>query len=188
VTMDGHYVLIQETSSERNAAGGAQKQKTSIHVSITVAQDPQIVQNLRIGKNTVSGIGAQLKIKLSDDSGNPIAGASITEHNKQEGVQNPDSIKTDSDGSIRDWIIKAGPAVSMPGTSDDLKDYANTHPITVTSTQTLTVDVDKASYEITWTRTLTNVDSGGKLNNKLNSHGVNFTVTWTNPQVKAVSR
>jgi hypothetical protein len=146
------------------------------------------VQNLRIGKNTVSGIGAQLKIKLSDDSGNPIAGASITEHNKQEGVQNPDSIKTDSDGSIRDWIIKAGPAVSMPGTSDDLKDYANTHPITVTSTQTLTVDVDKASYEITWTRTLTNVDSGGKLNNKLNSHGVNFTVTWTNPQVKAVSR
>src|ERR1700683_5326452 len=88
----------------------------------------------------------------------------------------------------KDWVIRAGPSASLPGKCADLKDYVNSHPITVTSTQTLTVAAADASYEVTWTRTLTNVCADGKLNTKTNSHGVNFTVTWTSPKIKGVSR
>jgi hypothetical protein len=188
VTINGRHVLIPEETPERRATGGTQTQKSPIRVSVTTAQEPQIVQNLRLGKNSVTGIGAQLKIRLSDERGKPLAGISVSENNKQGGVQNPDTIKTDSDGTIKDWVIRAGPSASMPGNAADLKDYVNTHPITVTSTQTLTVAADDASYEVTWTRTLTNVGADGKLNTRPNSHGVNFTVTWTSPQIKAVSR
>jgi hypothetical protein len=126
-------VLIAEGTPQQKATGGTPAEKSPIRVSVTTAQEPQIVQNLRLGKNSVTGIGAQLKIRLSDESDKPLAGISVSENNKQEGVQNPDIIKTDSDGNIKDWVIRAGPSASMPGNTADLKDYVNTHPITVTS-------------------------------------------------------
>jgi hypothetical protein len=149
VTIDGRHVLIAEGTPEQKATDSTQTEKSAIRVSVTTAQEPQIVQNLRLGKNSVTGVGAQLKIRLSDESGKPLAGVSVSENNKQGGVQNPDTIKTDSDGAIKDWVIRAGPSASMPGNAADLKDYVNSHPITVTSTQTLTVAAADASYEVT---------------------------------------
>jgi hypothetical protein len=53
----------------------------------------------------------------------------------------------------------------------------------MTSTQKLTVTVGNQSYQVTTTRTLSNVNSDGSLKTTLNSHGVNTTFSMTTPVV-----
>lgn len=143
------------------------------------------MENLKLGDKTMTGVGAQLNISLTDKSGSPLSG-SVTESNKEGGMQNPGSV-TLTNGAFKDYVGKFGDASKMPGTVADLKDYVTTNPITVTSTQTLNISAGKASYQASWTRTLSNVDANGKLNTTFNSHGMNFTIKWTDPVIKAIS-
>jgi hypothetical protein len=41
-------------------------------MSVSVSQEPQIMENLKVGDKTETGVGAQLNITLTDKSGNPI--------------------------------------------------------------------------------------------------------------------
>ncbi|MGA7683832.1 MAG: RHS repeat-associated core domain-containing protein, partial [Terriglobales bacterium] len=164
--------------------GEAQNQNP-INMSVSVSQEPQIMENLKLGDKTMTGVGAQLNISLTDKNGSPLSG-SVTESNKEGGMQNPGSV-TLTNGAFKDYVGKFGDASKMPGTVADLKDYVTTNPITVTSTQTLNIRAGKASYQATWTRTLSNVGANGKLNTTFNSHGMNFTIKWTDPVIKAIS-
>jgi hypothetical protein len=149
-----------------------------------VTKEPQIFENLQLGKENVTGVGAQLGITFTDSSGKPLAGASVTEKNSPAGLENPGAVTTNSKGTINDYVLKAGPSASMPpGGVAGLKDFVTTNPITVKTTQTLTITAGKQSYQATYTRTLTNVGANGKLNTNFNSHGVNFTISFTKPVI-----
>ena len=156
-----------------------------INMWVTIAQEPHIEQNLKLGDKTVTGVGAQLEIVLTDQSGNPLSG-SVTESNQQGGIQNPNAVPL-TQGYFKDWVGKFGDASTMPGTVADLKAFVTTNPITVTSTQTLTISSGKSSYQAIWTRTLSNVDANGKLKTTFNSHGMNFTIKWTAPVIRQIS-
>jgi len=150
-----------------------------------------MVQDVHLGNNYVTGVGAQLTIGFTDSNGKPLAGASVTEQNSPAGLANPGAITTNSKGEFPDWLIR-GKANSEPNalskaglTMEVLKNAATSTPITMVTTQTLTITAGKTSYKATWTRTLSNVGANGKLNTTFNSHGVNFTITWTKPVITA---
>ncbi len=158
-------------------------------MAVTVSQEPQMVQDVHLGNNYVTGVGAQLTITFTDSSGKPISGASVTEQNSPAGVANPGAITTNSKGQIQDWVIR-GKAASEPNaltkaglTMEGLKNAATSTPINMVTSQTLTITAGKASYKATWTRTLSNVDAKGNLSKTFNSHGVNFSITWTKPVI-----
>jgi hypothetical protein len=136
----------------------------------------------------VTGVGTKLAISLTDRSNNALLG-SLTESNKEGGMQNPNAVPL-TNGSFEDWVGKFGDASRIPADlkdPSDLKDYVNTNAITVTSTQTLNVSAGKASYQVTWTRTFSNVGANRELNTTFNSHGVNFTIKWTDPVIREIS-
>ena len=85
-------------------------------MSVSVSREPQSVQNLKLGDKTLTGVGAQLQITLTDSSGKPLAGASVTDSNKEGGLQNPGAITTNSQGAFKDWVGKFGDASKMAGT------------------------------------------------------------------------
>lgn len=180
VTIDHRHVLIHDHAQTAAHA------REPIKVSVSVLKEPQVVTNLSLGKRKVSGVGAQLRIEILDANGKPLIGAAVTESNEQGGLQNKSEIKTGTDGSIDDWIMRGGPSATMPGTPALLRGYVNSHPITVTSTQTLTISSDAQSYQVTWTRVLTNIVPGGKLSTARNKHGVNFSVSWTKPVIRTL--
>jgi RHS repeat-associated protein len=177
-------VTPDTTGSATGAAAllGAQTCGSGICLSVTEVQESQVVENLKLNNNTVTGVGAQLQISLIGGDGKPLSG-SATESNAEGGLQNPNAVPL-VQGSIRDWIGKFGDASKNPGTLQDLKDYVTTNPISVTSNQTLTINTANSTYQIKWTRTFSNVDNKGNLNETFNSHGMNFNSTWTTPVIK----
>jgi RHS repeat-associated protein len=177
--------IVKSGAGETPADEGILAPENPINMSVTIAQEPHIEQNLKLGDKTLTGVGAQLEIGLTDKSGNPLSGP-MTESNKEGGVQNPNAVPL-TQGYFKDWVGKFGDASTMPGTVADLKAYVTTTPITVTSHQTLTVSSGKSSYQVTWTRTLSNVDASGKLNTTFNSHGMNFAIKWTAPVIRQIS-
>jgi hypothetical protein len=140
-------------------------------MSVEVSEKPGIHQNVDLGDGkSRTVVGAQLKVTLTDSKGKPISG-SVKESNKEGGSQNPNAIPLSSQGTFKDWVGKSAPSsVSLEHIQEDIDSG-----ITVTSTQTLTIKTGGSTYQADWTRTLTNVDSKGKVGD--------LGITWTDPVI-----
>jgi hypothetical protein len=116
------------------------------------------------------------------------AGFDLSVSHPPGGLENPNPVKTDKTGTITDYVGKVGDSATMPpGGVSGPKRYVNNNPITVKSTQTLTITAAGHTYQATYTRTLTNVGADGKLNTTLNSHGVNFfPISATTPVITTI--
>jgi hypothetical protein len=172
-----------------------QQQQPPISVKIT-APAPDIVVDLKANDKYLSGVGTEMKIQVLDNKGNPLNGATFTESNvvKAGGtgnlVQNSRTGTTDSSGTISDVVMRGVVSSDKKGDPDgpsreEIKDHVNTTPYNTTTEQTLTVTTSEGrAFTITFQRTLSNAGSDGKLNEKLNANGVNYTFSYTAPVVK----
>lgn len=173
----------QQNQSQQNQP---QRQSAPLNVAVSIVVYPQILEDIQLGGLFWTGVGTVLEVTFTDGNGNPVTGASVSETNKPPGAENPNPVKTDAKGTMPDVVMKGG-ASKAPGglekaggTKEGLRQYATTHPIISKSTQTLTVVTqDHRSYTVTWTRTLSNVDSKGNLNTIFSGLGVNFAISWT---------
>ena len=129
----------------------------------------------------------KIEIILTDASGKPLAGASVTESNTSlDGSKTQENTKTiiaNSSGAIQDCICKGGITTTpQKRTSDEAREHYNNTALTFKSTQVLTVKIGNETYTATWTRTLSNVGNDGRLNTQMNSKGVNYVYTHTDPK------
>jgi hypothetical protein len=97
-------------------------------MSVSVSKESQIMENLKLGDKTMTGVGAQLEMTLTDKGGNPISG-SVTESNKEGGMQNPGAV-TLTNGSfqglrweVRGRIENAGHGCGPEGLRHYKSDY-----------------------------------------------------------------
>jgi hypothetical protein len=174
-----------ETYAESSAQGTQiAAQKAAVNVSVTVVAGPEVLTDTKIDNGVYfTGVGALIQFTFTDANGKPIVGASVTESNTtgdgSTPVQNPNTLKTDKTGSISDCVCfglhSADPHAfaNSEGTVSGLTEAVNSTGISRTTFQTLTISVGKNSYNVKWTKTLSNVDSRGHLNTTLNSNGVN---------------
>jgi hypothetical protein len=191
--LDGHEQQIAQAAAgyctdsalgSCNPLSTAQSPGTAqgLHVKVTVEDpDPDVVSF-----KDKTGIGVLVTYTFTDDSGKPIVGASVKEENTvSDGgtiKENQKTLKTDKDGTIPDAIIKGGSSATAPSVAV-IKEHSNNNPINMSNTQTMTVTVGNKSYQVTTTRTLSNVNSDGSLKTALNSHGLNTTFTPGKPEV-----
>jgi RHS repeat-associated protein len=190
--LDGHKLDLQsntvacatggsESCDAQQAAAQSAGTAQNLNVKATAEGEPDVVS---FGGKT--GIGVLVTYTFTDGNGKPIEGASVKEENtvSDGGTihQNPDPVKTSKDGTVSDAVIKGGKSATAPSPSV-IKEHSNSNPINMTSTQKLTVTVGNQSYQVTTTRTLSNVNSDGSLKTTLNSHGVNTTFSMTTPVV-----
>lgn len=170
--------------------------KGPLNVTVTVAPAKAYVDR-KLPNGYFTGVASEITVKFTDSNDKPIVGASVQERNKR--VTGSASIteregpaKTDSNGEITD-IVGAGGVEDKPKDfgniprdklEKDMAEVTNETELNRTSQQTLTVTTpDAKSYEVTWQRTISNVKDG-KLNQNLNTNGVNVVVTYTEPVVK----
>jgi hypothetical protein len=143
-----------------------------------------------------TGVSSKITITLTDANDKPLPGATITETNKKVTggtvgiVENKSTVVTTSKGTLQDFVAVGkntdGPDFGKEGeTVEDFKEAINNTEINSTTEQTLTVTTaDRKSFQVTYQRTVTNVGSDGKLNEKTNANGVNVSVTATTPVIK----
>jgi hypothetical protein len=174
-----------------------------VTVNVT-AETPHIIENQKTSDGQYkSGVGTILTIKFSDSKG-PMAGMPVKESNTPSGsgklVENPNAVPTNSNGEIKDVVMRAVVSDSKPVNITDksseeapshqeLRDHVNETPYNSSSTQTLTFTTNDSkgkpcTCQATYDRTLSNTDSKGKLNTQNNSQGVNYQYSNTQPVVK----
>jgi RHS repeat-associated protein len=186
--------LIDEESQEKEEKD-IQLQQQLINVKIEVSPAQVFVNEKLPDGRYLTGVGSKLTITITDANNKPLAGATVTETNKRvegsgEIIENKGVVTTNSEGQLQDYVVKGkvtdGPGFGKQGeTVEDFKNAINETKINSTTEQTLTVkDADGSVYQITYRRSITNIDSNGNLVKNVNENGVNVTVTATTPVVK----
>ena len=132
--------------------------------------------------NPVVFVGGRLEITLTDAQGKPVSGTA-QEHNKIESNlgltknENPKPVDLTKSGGV----IKDSVGVSAPrGTTDKHVQDDIDMGIVWNNTQTLVIITPSGTYNAVWTRTLTNMNSRGKVAGDLD-------LTWTAPTITRVS-
>jgi hypothetical protein len=169
---------------------------SNVKISVKVVAEPQMMQNAKLGPDTYfSGVAGSLDIKFTDNKSAPIAGMTVKESNTNSAgkmVENPNPVKTDSKGVIADVVGKGFTESTPTQTAASVqqgKEVLTSTPVNDPTTQTLTftttgADGQPCTCQATYSRTLTNIDSNGNLSTTNNSHGVNYTLTTTQPVVR----
>jgi RHS repeat-associated protein len=198
------YSYVRNNSLAKNDPDGhcpSDDGCSGVTVKVT-AETPHMIENQKIGNDYKSGVGTTLTIKFSDSKG-PMSGVSVKESNTTGSgklVENPNSVKTNSSGEIKDVVMRSVVSDTKPvditnkSTEDapshqELADHVNSTPYNSTTTQTLTFDTtdskgQSCTCQATYDRTLSNTDSKGNVNAQNNSQGVNYNYSNTQPVVK----
>ena len=160
-------------------------------VTATPDAPPHVIVNQKIGDQYKSGVGTTVTIQFSDKNG-PLTNMPIKESNTSRSsgnqIENPNPVNTNSEGKIKDVVMKAVASESDPNdspSSTEVRDYVNSHPLPLSSTQTLLFSpAGGQTCEAIIERTLSNTDANGTINSKTNSQGVNFNLSITKPVVR----
>ena len=133
-----------------------------------------------------SGPIAGLSVKETPTTKDNLTGQSVPT------IANKEPAKIDLLGAISDKItatlrVDDAPHTFTPEDASALQKDAASVPYDRTTDQTLTFSMGKQTCQCTYSETLSNVDSQGKLNTQTNSEGTNFTFTTTKPVVQRVA-
>jgi len=166
------------------------------NVNVQVDSAPHVMTNVPLSKGqSVSGVGTTTTITLTNSNGTPAAGVPVKESpttkndltgKATNAMSNPQTVPTSSQGTIKDIVMQ--PATSIPISAEDasiIGQVVSEAPLSKTTSQTLTFPGQGCTCQATYSETLSNVGSSGKLN-PMNSTGTNVTLTVTTPTVKQI--
>jgi RHS repeat-associated protein len=169
----------QQTGGNRGAQPAPQKPpEPQIKVAVTYEKAPGILYDEKVDGKEITGPGTVIVITLTDKDGKPLQGTGT------ESISNPGVVTAttpftlNSQGALRDTIIRGRPADRFASKAEAESFYQH-FPINTTQQQTLTITSGKNTYQVAWTRTLSNLGADGK-------PGGNVTFTWTTPKVTIV--
>jgi len=167
-------------------------------VTVTKSTDPRTVNgtepraNIPLPDGTyATSIVAPLTITVTDESGKPLEGLTVTETNKvieaEPGLtfkENTRSVTTDSNGSFNDLVFGNATISEEPVSAKDAKDIIDKQVesrVKVVTEQTLTISASGQGVIATavYQRTITNLDDRGNRRPATNSagrHVNNFSV------------
>lgn len=192
--LDGHFQNTQVSAGNQRdcatpgigsgscgAGFAATYSASALYVSAPKEEETDIV---KFGDST--GVGVMTTYSMMTGDGKPVADASVKETNtvSDDGKVTERNIaaKTDKKGQLSDVVMKGGKtSTALP--PPVLTVLSNRNPINMTNTQKLTLEVGDKSYQVTTTRTLSNVNADGSLKTEFNSHGLNTTFSATTPIV-----
>ena len=168
-------------------------------VTVTSTTDPRAVNgtepraNIPMPDDTyITGIVAPLTITVTDQSGKPLEGLTITETNKVIEAEpklpfkeNTKTVTTDSNGSFTDVVYGNARVTLEPVSSREARDIINKQTesrVRVVTEQTLIISAPGQGVIATavYQRTFTNLDDKGNLRSPTNSSGRhvnNFSVS-----------
>ena len=163
-------------------------------VKVTVDKPtPSVQANVASADGPVSGIGVQTTITITDKNDKAMPDVTVNEHPKTtdnltgKTTNSPAGVAaTNSKGAIKDNVI--APMTNAPINTEKqkaqlAKDSLDFPDYNKTTSQTLTFTTPGgAACQASFSETLSNVDSNGD-SNPVNSNGVNFTFTHTDPVV-----